>query len=94
MSCDFESLDIQKEFWRGSEMILKNVMIYSSKGKTHEDIAEGDDDNGGFAVMLNVKNKKFIAADWGKYKAVLVSKRGHASHITGKNDLLATISGS
>ncbi|KAH7669793.1 Protein phosphatase 2C family protein [Dioscorea alata] len=74
-----------KEFWRNSERILKNVMISSSRRKMDKDNVEGGDDNGGFALMLNVRNKKFIAADRGNYKAVLVSKGGNASQITGNN---------
>lgn len=58
----------------------------------HKDNVEGGDDNGGFALMLNVRNKKFIAADRGNYEAVLVSNGGNASQITGNNR--PTVSGS
>lgn len=75
-----------------SERILKNAMISSSRRKMHKDNVEGGDDNGGFALMLNVRNNKFIAADRGNYKAVLVSKGGNASQITGNNR--PTVSGS
>lgn len=44
-----------------------------------EDIIIGD--AGGFATVIVMKSDKFIAANFGKYKAVVVCRNGMASQI-------------
>ncbi|KAM0941889.1 putative protein-serine/threonine phosphatase [Dioscorea sansibarensis] len=82
----FEEDLTQDQIWKGSKEVVKKAFICTKRKMHDEDIIIGD--AGGFATVIVMNSGKFIAANFGKYKTVVVCRDGMASHIGGTYQII------
>ncbi|KAJ0966506.1 hypothetical protein J5N97_023423 [Dioscorea zingiberensis] len=82
----FEEGFNQDQIWKRGKEVMKKAFICTKRKMHDEDIIVGE--AGGFATVIVVKSDKFIAANFGKYKAVVVCRDGMATQIGGTYEII------